>query len=763
MKGTVALALALIHGGAAAAADDCEVAGEVATCSGILGPEALPVVFDFAVDGVSTVELDATLDASAEDTNGVELYDSRASDAANLQLRLHAGGRLSRDGVGRDALLLRQSGSGGAACTVDGEVVSSERGVRVWADASERFADTSILVGEAGRVSSGETSLWIRNQGRGASRVRVAGAVTSGVDGVGYRGVHVSQNHPEGEGEVLVWIEATGTCRSAVQGVYVGHAGIGSTTVRVEGSVVGGADATELVPAGIVLEGEASDAEVAIAESGSVSALSDRAIVDSDALHERRPQAVEVRSQGVLRGFLELGGGDDRLVGNLDVRDFRDEDGDGLRETENIAVVDFGRGDDSFVLGAGETIRLLTVPDRSGLTAEGDDDRAPTFFGTAGGRALEDLDRVADVTAPGVEEAHVVGLGAFEHAGVITLQDGETGGEGPVVGDVLVLTGAAEGGVSGRGRYTPAGGELHLDVRLDDGAVDATDVLVLDDVATSLSPVVLRVGNAGGDGAFTGGGPGDGILVVRVRGDADEGAFVLPQPRIRVGAFAYALVYEPGLGFLLRATRDDPILEWETPLASHDALEVTPAGRALNIPDGTVLEVVLSGVERQWTCGAPVSAGSWVCDTALTDLEAGRAYHGTVSFTGDERTWSVGHVFDIGPCVSRERGATCDDRRPDSLQLGVCDAPGPEGGCVPCVVDEDAETDPGCDEGTPICDVSGEVPVCIAAAADTDTDLDSDTDLHPDGTCGCDGAGGSVGWWGLGAVGLLVLGRRRRA
>ena len=215
-----------------------------------------------------------------------------------------------------------------------------------------------------------------------------------------------------------------------------------------------------------------------------------------------------------------------------------------MRETENVAVSDFGAGNDTFVNTG--TIRLLTAEDQTGFSAATDDDAAPTAFGTSGVAAYTPLGHApASLETARVEQAHLVNLESFAHSGVITMQDLETGGLRPVAGDVLVITASATAGVSGGGVFRADGGALRLDTQLDDGVVDVSDVLVVESTVLGTGATSIFIANAGGVGAATDvNDNGEGIMVVDVldANNSDPGAFRLGSPAI-AGIYAYDLYH----------------------------------------------------------------------------------------------------------------------------------------------------------------------------------------------------------------------------
>ena len=161
-----------------------------------------------------------------------------------------------------------------------------------------------------------------------------------------------------------------------------------------------------------------------------------------------------------------------------------------MRDTEGVALSDFGAGNDIFTNSATGTVRLLTVEDMSGFSADTTDDTAPTAFDSSiagyvpaaeGNGAIE----ARSIMDAGVEEAHLVNLETFTHSGKITLQDTATGGVQAVAGDILAITDAASAAAGpGTGVFQSDGGTLDIDARLDAGITDLADTLVVDSTET---------------------------------------------------------------------------------------------------------------------------------------------------------------------------------------------------------------------------------------------------------------------------------------
>jgi len=293
--------------------------------------------------------------------------------------------------------------------------------------------------------------------------------------------------------------------------------------VTVTGAVSGGAGTA--AGAGIDIRTGASGT-ITVQNGASVGALSDFAMTSS------ATGATTINNSSTITGSLILGPGGTTLnnlsSNSVNLRRFTDTDADGVRDTEAVGLLLFGTGNDTFNNAATGTLRVSTV---TGATAF---DTANETFAT-GSAALS-------LTNAGVEQGHIVRLETFINSGIITLADAETGGTAAVAGDVLAITSLIVPNAGGTSNFISNGGQLHLDTVLDNGAVDTTDVLILDTVTTGAGgATAITITNAGGTGALTGTGATDGIRVVEVRGvGSASDAFALASPVVG-GIFEYEL------------------------------------------------------------------------------------------------------------------------------------------------------------------------------------------------------------------------------
>ncbi|WP_162917342.1 autotransporter outer membrane beta-barrel domain-containing protein [Dongia deserti] len=356
-------------------------------------------------------------------------------------------------------------------------------------------------------VSSGNIS----TTGDGTFGILVNGATTAQA---------VSQGNISVTGDAATGIFATGAGGDVLlvqsgnilapgdgsDGVFV-VAAAGAATVIVQGDIMGGGGTGQ----GIFVS--ALNAST-LGIGGSVGALSDFAIRGDI-------EDLAITNVGTITGFFDLGAGADVLANmsptSINLRHFADTDGDGVRDTEGVAIGDFGAGSDTV-----ENIGTLRLSSVSGATS----------WNTTG-QIMHPGGGNADITQEGVEQGFLTNLEFFVHSGLITLQDG-------VAGDLLVITDQTDGAAAGNNVFTSNGGRLALDVVLDDGSSGQSDVLILDNAVTGTGATAISIINAGGSGGQT---TGDGILVVNVRTASDADAFAPAGPAV-AGAYQYDLFFQ---------------------------------------------------------------------------------------------------------------------------------------------------------------------------------------------------------------------------
>ena len=347
---------------------------------------------------------------------------------------------------------------------------------------------------------------------------------------------------------------------------------------------------TGAASAGVIIGGGLVAAST-LTNNGAIGALSDRAIASGDrfirVVNPVQPfpagqfsafgGSLSIDNNSLVTGFVELGAGQHSFTndGFFDTRHFAATSDDGIRDTERVARSDFG-GNALTSFTNSNTLRLLTVSGAETVDTTGQ--YVPV--GLSGGYPAA----AYNIGLAGVEQAHLLNLPSFVNAGLITMQDGETGGSGSVAGDVLVISGRATPGSDGGGVFR-TGGELHLDTLLNEGspANSISDVLVVDSTDSSGGSTLLRIANAGGAGGATDINKngvvdeGEGILVVEVlnAGASADDAFALGGP-VRAGAWTYDLFWGETGG-------DWYLVNFLTPTVWHPVLP-SPLGFARGAP-----------------------------------------------------------------------------------------------------------------------------------------------------------------------------------
>lgn len=461
-------------------------------------------------------------------------------------------------------------GGAGAAVTTNGTVTSSNTAIGAYAGGGTITVTTNGAV-----TSTGAAADAIFAAGPASINITTNGTVTTtgagdadGIQAYSYTGsstitsanITATDDGINTYGQTGVTITSTGTITSGDEGIeaFTGAAanatvtvnnvnaitsdndairvtaGAGST-ITVNGAVLGGA--TSINGAGIDVRGGAPSV-INVNTGGSVGALSDFAI------DNRGAGATTLNNSGTITGSIVLSGGSDSLnnlsSNSVNLRRFTDTNADGVRDTEAVAILDFGAGADTFDNTATGTLRLSTV---TGATAFNTTNE--TF--ATGSAALS-------LTNAGIEQGHILNLETFINSGTITLADAETGGTGAVAGDVLAITSLGVPGVGGTSNFISNGGELHLDTVLNTGAVDTTDVLILDTVTTGAGGATgITITDAGGTGGITGTGATDGIRIVEVRGvGSASDAFTLSRAVVG-GIFEYELNQADGQNWYLQS------------------------------------------------------------------------------------------------------------------------------------------------------------------------------------------------------------------
>ncbi len=351
---------------------------------------------------------------------------------------------------------------------------------------------------------------------------------------------------------------ATATTMGSVSanGNYaVGISALGDTstvTVGTGATVSGGwqidtssVDRSGVTASGIALSRNVFNNSSTLNNNGTVGALSDRALLETDLHGIGSFGTLAVNNHGTITGFVDFGWGSavfrNFASSSFDMRHFADTDGDGTRDTKRISFSDFGGGNDTFLNEANGKLSLSPI--NGAVTTDDTGYYVPTT-GT-GRRPLETS--FYDFTRNGLLQGQLISLEVFDNAGIIDLR-------GSVVGNTLLITGGFGGkgnGVNGPGGgvFISNGGELWLNAVLNDGIPLAgqtnsySDMLIVDSTQVGqggATAVMISVDPASA-GALT---VGNGIEVIEVLDPAnsDPGAFSLGN-RVVAGAYEYLLYY----------------------------------------------------------------------------------------------------------------------------------------------------------------------------------------------------------------------------
>ena len=231
-----------------------------------------------------------------------------------------------------------------------------------------------------------------------------------------------------------------------------------------------------------------------------------------------------VNNWGTIIGQYSFGAGSDVTVNNyshnsINLRNFTDSDGDGIRDTHGVAVLDHGLGGWTTVNNdATGTVRLALITNEINIDATGE-------YVPVGALSINNQ---------GIAHGHILNLDEFNNAGLIELSTNK------MAGDVLVITGGDTAGVGSTGTYVTNSGSLSVDTRINQGGTASlSDVLVLDNIRMGTGATMVHVNpTADGAGGLT---QGDGIKIIEVLGSQDADAFALAAP-VTYGAYDYLLM-----------------------------------------------------------------------------------------------------------------------------------------------------------------------------------------------------------------------------
>ena len=472
------------------------------------GAVTVTSVGDIATSGTSAVGIQAIApdgDVKIESTGAIATLGTSASaisatsDDGNIAIV--SSGALSTGGTSANGVFALTK-TGDIVIDQAGDVVTGAQngsGIAAFAD------DGDMKVASAGDVTtSGAEAQGILAVGSGDILITSDGVIrTSGAE------AHAIEGDSDSGDITIAAGTAVATGKDAVGIDAAAPSALGVVSITTSGTISGGWG----TGAGIATDG-VYVSFVKIQSGSAVGALSDRAVVGG-------AEITAITNNGTITGFVALGDGSDSFQNtsptSWNLRNFADTDGDGVRDTEGVAIADFGAGTDSFTNSG--TLSLASVAGASAFDTTGQ------ITHPGGGNA--------EITQQRIEQGFLTRLESFAHSGLISLQDG-------AAGDLLVITDQADGGTAGNNVFTSNGGRVALDVVLDDGSSQQSDMLVLDKAVTGSVATTLLISNAGGAGGST---EGDGILVVNVRTDSDDDAFELGSELV-AGAYRYELYFQ---------------------------------------------------------------------------------------------------------------------------------------------------------------------------------------------------------------------------
>ncbi len=268
-----------------------------------------------------------------------------------------------------------------------------------------------------------------------------------------------------------------------------------------------------------------SGAQYTLENAGSIGALSDLAI----AIDDTNGRQVTLNNYGDITGYLNAVNSNTTLNNyhTLNLRSFSDTNGDGERDTKQVALLQFGEGDNQVNNAAGALIQLAAVQNAGAVDTTG-------MYSAQGTKSI---------ATAGINQAQLLNVDTFHNAGTLNLAVNQ------LAGDLLAITANSElsgqsahaGGAvtSGGGSFISDGGFLLVDTVLNEGgSASQSDVLVVDNAQTGSAATRIRVNQVGGKGAVT---SEDGILVVDVLGASEQNAFTLAGGPLKAGAYEYTL------------------------------------------------------------------------------------------------------------------------------------------------------------------------------------------------------------------------------
>lgn len=506
------------------------------------------------------------------------------------------------------------------AGTADTQITATAAITTVGAGAAGISADTfegDIKIGASGAIKTGGAG----SEGIDA-KTDDGTIIISAVGGVTTTAAGTDAVHADAAGAITIDVKSASAGGLNSDGIDAVNSAVGGADVEITGVVSGGSGS------GVGIRVAAVDsAAITISAGASLGALSDFAFAEG-------AEDLLATNNGTITGYFATGGGSDTVVnsgtGVWVLRDLADTNGDGSRDAESVAFVDFGSGIDSF--------------DNQGTLSLGKATGA-TLFDTTGA-IVDPHGTDGNLTLARVEQGQLVGLEQFTNSGIIMLQDGKTG-------DFLAITDQSVADAGGGGIFTSNGGELHLDVRLDDGSSGKADMVFLDIVKSGVGGATqVFINKAGGTGALT---KGDGIEIIHVDVASTSDAFTLGAPVI-AGAFEYDLEFQNLAGtdqsWYLRSSpfaaalaypsiSNSALTTWRSDLAAFedrlDNLRLNMTAPAVTVP-------VVAGIAESgsMTLDPARFTGGWF---SMTDSDDSVSQSGIAGFSQETTRAEMGFDF----------------------------------------------------------------------------------------------------------------------
>jgi len=482
---------------------------------------------------------------SVIDTNGASAHGIWASADNAAMIELTNLGAITTQGTGANGIYAINRGNGQSTVINSGIIeIRGDHSYGLYVEATHGTAAGSVQVANMGSLNvadgtgiyagSNSGDVTVTNAGSIIATQGNAATLNHGIDVQSLTGtatvvhgqgtIKVSGNASSG-GDSTGIVAGDGNSGSADQQSYIylgsgavvdAGSGVGALQIRTNGygevSIARGAQVFGGSGYGVQTTGTGT---YVINNAGEISSVNERAIFAEGQVGS----TLTVNNYGTVTGYLQSAATqvtfNNYSSESLNLRNYHDSNGDGVADTKAVSVSTFGGG--TFNNAATGTVRLLPVSGENLTDTTGE-------YVSAG---------ALSTATPGIVQAQLLDLTAFNNAGTIDLTTNNQ------AGDVLVISGGSSAGSYGAGQYISNGGVLKLNTYLGYGSLSYSDVLVVDDVVSGAGGATRIHVNPTLDstGGLT---AGDGIKLVEVQGSSDANTFVLAAP-VTYGAYEYVL------------------------------------------------------------------------------------------------------------------------------------------------------------------------------------------------------------------------------